>query len=380
MPFAAAISEHPLATHAVGEVVGQVLDRLGAEPDVVVLFATAPFVGAFEDIAAAVRATLAPATLIGTTAAAVLANGQGVEGTGAISAFAARLPAGSPPARSVRIAVRQQVDELEVAADIELATAEGTLVLLADPFTFPLAAFVEDLATRAPAVTIVGGLASAAAGPGGNRLVADGTLTTSGAVGVLLPPGAATALVSQGADPVGEPLVVTRATGTLIEEIAGRPALDHLLSLAEDAPPEERARLARGLHLGIVVDERKLDYERGDFLVVPVLGAQKERRAVAVGAEVPVGTTVQFVVRDARSVEADLRDLLADAPGRAALAFACTGRGSALFGDPHHDAAVLHDHVEGGASAGMLCAGEAGPVGGRNRALAMSLGVVLFEG
>lgn len=56
MPFGAAISEHPLATHAVGEVVGQVLDAVGPEPDLAVLFTTGGFGGAIEDIAATVRA------------------------------------------------------------------------------------------------------------------------------------------------------------------------------------------------------------------------------------------------------------------------------------------------------------------------------------
>ena len=53
MPFAAALSEHPLPTHATGEVVGQVLETLGAEPDLAVVFVTAPLAGALEDIAAA---------------------------------------------------------------------------------------------------------------------------------------------------------------------------------------------------------------------------------------------------------------------------------------------------------------------------------------
>ena len=64
MGFGAAVSEHPLATHAVGEVVGQVLEQVGPAPDVAVVFATGGFAGAMEDIASTVRATLAPSTLV----------------------------------------------------------------------------------------------------------------------------------------------------------------------------------------------------------------------------------------------------------------------------------------------------------------------------
>ena len=81
MPCAAAISEHPLPTHAVGEVVGQVLEALGDRPDVALAFATGPYAGAMEDIAATVRATLRPRALIGAAAAAVVGGGREVEAT-----------------------------------------------------------------------------------------------------------------------------------------------------------------------------------------------------------------------------------------------------------------------------------------------------------
>ncbi|MCU1351777.1 MAG: hypothetical protein JWM05_986, partial [Acidimicrobiales bacterium] len=79
MPFASALSEHPLATHATGEVVGQVLEQLGPRPDIAVLFVTGPFAGALDDIAATVRATLEPGALIGATAVSVLGGSHEVE-------------------------------------------------------------------------------------------------------------------------------------------------------------------------------------------------------------------------------------------------------------------------------------------------------------
>ncbi len=375
MPFAAAMSQHPLATHAVGEVVGEVLDQLGQRPDAAVVFVTEPFAGAMEDIAAAIRAMLEPGALVGATAASVLAGDREVEGSAAISLFAMRFGpprrfAGDPLVRSVRLNGRQSIER----------GWAGTLVLLADPFSFPVEAVVDDLADRAPGLTVAGGLASSATGTGGNRLVADGGVFSDGGVGLLLPPGVGvTPVVSQGCRPIGEPLVVTRSTGNLIEEIAGQPALDRLLAQAESATPEERSRMARGLQLGVAIDERKVDLGRGDFLIRAVLGADHRRRAVAVGAEVQVGSTVQFQVRDAASADEDLRDLLADVPGEAALVFTCTGRGTALFPYPHHDATVLHQHLDGGAVAGMFSAGEIGPIGYRHFVHAMAASALLFD-
>ena len=80
MPCAAAMSQHPLATHAVGEVVGEVLDQLGDRPDAAIVFVTGPFAGAMEDIASTIRALLRPGSLIGASAASVLGGGREVEG------------------------------------------------------------------------------------------------------------------------------------------------------------------------------------------------------------------------------------------------------------------------------------------------------------
>ncbi len=86
--FAAAVSEHPLLTHAVGEVIGQVMDEVGSEPDMAILFATAPTVGALEDVCAAVRSTLAPSTFLACTAVSIIGNAREVEDVAAVSLFA----------------------------------------------------------------------------------------------------------------------------------------------------------------------------------------------------------------------------------------------------------------------------------------------------
>src|SRR5215203_5978878 len=96
MPFAAALSEHPLATHAVGEVVGTVVERLSGRPDLAVLFVGAPHVGVTEDIAAAVRRLLEPRVLIGCTASTVAGGPREAEETPALALWAGRFGAAIP--------------------------------------------------------------------------------------------------------------------------------------------------------------------------------------------------------------------------------------------------------------------------------------------
>lgn len=371
---AAAVSEHPLATHAVGEVAGQVLEGVGPAPDLAVLFVTPPHLGALEDMAAVVRSVLQPGTLLGAGAVAVVGPNREVESTPGVSLFAARL-AGAPT--PVRLTADPGEDGYELAGLPERAGDARSLLLVADPFTFPVDAFLGALARSHPDLAVVGGLASAAGGAGGNRLVLDGHVAAHGAVGVLLDeaPGS---VVSQGCRPIGQPFIVTRAERNVIYELGGQPALARLLATIESLSPDDRALAAQGLHCGIVVDEAKLDFARGDFLIRGVLGADRAAGAVAVGDTVEVGSTVQFQVRDAASADEDLHELLGGRRAEGALVFTCNGRGRHLFGVPDHDAAVVTALLGTGAVAGMFCAGELGPVGGRNALHGFTASVALF--
>jgi small ligand-binding sensory domain FIST len=378
MPFAAALSQHPLATHAVGEVTGEVLERLGPGPDLAVLFASADHVGAMEDIAGAVQSLLAPRALIGATAGSVVGGGREVEDQPALSLWAGHVGSATP----LRLSAARQGDGVVIAgfppADALPADAAALLVL-ADPFSFPvevlLAGLRDQLGLELP---VVGGLASAARGPGGNRLVLGSEVVSDGAVAVVLGGVEVSTVVSQGCRPVGDPMTVTASDRHVIHELAGRPALDRVEELVQSLGPADLTLVQQGLHVGRVIDEHKIDFARGDFLIRNVLGADRQARAVAVGDEIDVGDTVQFQVRDADSADEDLRALMAGGGGDAALLFTCNGRGSHLFGAPDHDAGIVSDALGGAPVAGMSCAGELGPVGGRSFLHGFTASVVLF--
>jgi small ligand-binding sensory domain FIST len=377
VPFAAALSQHPVAADAVGEVLGSIVEQRGVEPDLVVVFASAAHVEFLGEISAAITTVLRPGTLVGASASSVLGGAQEAEEVPALSVWAAW----TEPVRPLRLATGPVHDDGDgpavmvqgVPADVPLGC---TILLLADPHSFPTDGFLTQLAAARPDIMVVGGLASAAPVPGGNALVLDGEVHRDGAVGVVLPP--TQAVVSQGCRPVGEPMVVTQADRGFLIELAGQPALDRLTDLATDLPVEERALLAKGVQLGVAIDEHRLDFGRGDFLVRPVLGADRGRGVIAVGTEVAVGTTVQFHVRDAASADTDLRALLDGVDGTGALVFTCNGRGARLFGVEDHDAAVVAESLDTSAVAGMFCAGELGPVGGRSFLHGFTASILVF--
>jgi small ligand-binding sensory domain FIST len=385
MTFASALSEHPDPAEATGEVIGAVLEQLGTEPDVAAVFASPQHRDTFGDMAAAIGRMLRPGVLVGTTAVAVLGGSREVEDAPAIGLWAGRLAARPRP---VRLQATRTASGIALQG-LSASTFEpgDALLLLADPFSLPVDAIIDALAefempeaSDTLSVPVMGGMASAANMPGGNRLVLDDEVTPSGGVGVILPGSLATrTVVSQGCRPIGDPMIVTRAEGNLVLEIAGRPALDRLDDLVRAADAEERSLLASGLQIGIAIDEHRATFERGDFLVRGVVGADRLQRALAVGDRVEVGTTVQFQVRDAVAADEDLREMLADATGDAALVFTCNGRGQRLFGEPDHDARVVHDTLGSPALAGMFCAGEFGPIGGRSFVHGFTASVLVFR-
>lgn len=378
MPFAAAVSRHPVASHATGEVLGAVLEELAVPPEVAVLTATGAFAGALDDIAAAVAEVLRPGVLVGSTAAAVLAGDREVQDHDALVLFAGRA-AGAGPGLAPR-PVRIEADGRPGAGTAALRDEAGTLLLLVAASCGSVEDLLGDLAARNPALTVVGARASTAVGPALERLVLDGRTVTGGAVGVLFPAGAPVrAVLSQGARPVGEPLVVTAARPGLIEELAGRPALDRVLEIAEAASPEDRSALSRALHVGFVLDERAEHPAGADVLVRAVHGADRTTGAVAVDGDVAVGTVVRLQVRDARAATLDLHEQLAAATAGGALVFPDLARGRELFGAPHHDAAAVVDHVAGRAIAGLFGAGVIGPVHGRTLLHRGSLAALLFD-
>ena len=191
----------------------------------------------------------------------------------------------------------------------------------------------------------------------------DDAVFSDGAVALVLPPGiGAVPLVAQGCRPVGDPFVVTGAEANLILTLGGQPALRRLQEVISSLPDDERQ--GNGLHVGIVIDENRSTFGTGDFLIRGLLGADRESGAVAIGARVEVGTTVQFQVRDAASAGRDLSSRLRHHRAKSAIVFTCNGRGSHLFGAPGHDAGQFVEHLGTTDVAGMHCAGEIGPVGG----------------
>ena len=344
-----------------------------------VLFASAHFSASAPALVAAVAEQTGGVPLIGCVAQAVAGGAREVESGPAVSLW---LAADLGPVVTFAM---EFVRTASGGAFGGYRFTPGAHLMVCDPFTFPAGDLLAHLNQHVPGAVVMGGMASGGLRSGQSQLFLDDRVVTRGAVGAHLPRAGIHPLVAQGCRPVGDPYTVTRADGNVIIALGGRPPLARLRELAAALPAREQEMLARGAHLGIVIDEYRAEPAQGDFLVRGIAGADPESGAIAVGSELEEGQTVQFHVRDARSADEDLRRILVreaaalDArPLAGALLFTCTGRGTHMFAEPDHDTGLLAQALGQIPVAGFFCDGELGPVGGQNFLHTFTASIALF--
>ncbi len=367
--IAVGVSESFDAVEAFDEAAADAARELDAACDLCIVFAGAPHLGHGKWILSAVHDRLDPANLIGCGAGGVVAGRREIEeGPGAV---VWALAAPGAEIRTHHFTVEQSGDGFEVIGLPQDGALGDALVVLADPYSFSTESLLARLNAEHPGLPVLGGLASAAI-PGSGTLFRNGDVLSEGAVGCSLAGLPVLPCVSQGAAPVGPEMTITAAHGNVIEELASRPALERLAEAIAGLEEHERDLARAGVMLGVVIDENKPDYGRGDFLIRPVIGADQDASTIAIGERVRVGQIVRLHVRDATVADEDLREALAlqsdalgSTPAAGALMFTCNGRGSHMFNVEDHDASALDD-VLGVPAGGFFCAGEIGPVGGRN--------------
>ena len=354
------------AVEAAAEAASDAAAGLVGEPDLAFLFLSADHVDEAAEAAEAVRAELAPANLVGCVADGVIAGEREVEDGPAAAVWAAALPGATiEPFHAEAL----ETDEGVAVAGFPELEEPALVAMLVDPFSFPIAGFLSRLNVERPGVPIVGGIAFGGGAPGEAALIVGDEVYTEGAVGVALDGVRVVTAVSQGCAPIGREAVITKAEGHVAFELAGKPALYWVRSQLAALPPEQQRLAARGLLAGLVIDENKADYERGDYLIRGLIGVDEATGSIAIGEQLRVGQTMRLHARDSASADEDLRDALADAvtagSPAGALLFTCNGRGTHMFPGPDHDARAVAEELGAPAVAGFFCGGEIGPVGGR---------------
>lgn len=375
------------ATEAGRNLAGQIEGVLRNGPiDLACLFLSSHYAEHAEELSSMVFERLSPRALLGCTGEGIIASAEEIESAPAVALWAAQLPGTS--LIPWRLPGAQEGSDVGVMEwpDLDATSGPSTLLVLADPFSIPMDEVLSGMADHCPGSVAIGGMAGGGHDKGENRLLLNEGVYESGLIGVAIS-GAISVrtVVSQGCRPIGERYVVTKAERNVIHELGGVSALDQLRQMFESLNSHDRNLAQNALHVGIVMDEQRNRFERGDFLVRNLIGADRSSGSLAIGDTLAEGQTVQFHVRDGQSASEDLNLMLAadrsrqTTPTFGALLFSCCGRGRGLFGRPHHDVTVVRERVGDIPVAGFFAQGEIGPVGGTNFLHGYTASVALFS-
>jgi small ligand-binding sensory domain FIST len=339
----AALSLHPIAALATGEVLGELLEAVGYAPSLVVLFVSRKHRESFQEIVNATNAILAPQCLIGSLATDVLAGAYETDDESALAGWA--------------FTVGDVTVYGPSAEDFPDSSTSPLLILAASVDD------VEKLISRRDPTSgpLIGGV-PAASGRFGAQLIVQKNVIDSGVVGVSFEDCDLTPIVSAGSVPIGDPFTVTKSERNVVYDLAFKPALERLTETLRSLPEDQRLRARQGLHLGRIIGT---DSPPQTARVQEVLGADRANGALSIDGQIQMGDTVQFHLRDQLSALSDLNRQLEQgfaSPVAGALVFSSRHRGRKLFGDGDNDASTV-SLFTGAATAGMFCSHEIGPTG-----------------
>lgn len=385
MKFNSAISTRSSASSAVEELCESIS---GIKPDLAMLFVSPHFEEDCDAIVAGILEKTNAHNLIGCTGDGIIGPTREVEHAPAIALWTAELPGVRVMPFMFDIEDVQSFEEDNEWIDrvCVLPEQNPSFVVLPEPFSFGrgIEYSLREMDRIFPGCTSVGGLASAGQKPGENRLFLNDQVLRHGMVGVSLAGNVKIdSVVSQGCRPIGEPLVITKSEQNVIQELRGRPAMEVLRGIFQDAAPGDQALMqAGGIHIGSAVREGEPD--GGEYLIRNLMGVVEDS-GIQIAAMVRTGQTVQFHLRDSKSADVEMKSLVGRKigdmtnPPAGGLLFTCNGRGSHMFGYPNHDIGVINEVAPQCRVAGFFAAGEIGPIGNSTFIHGFTSSLILFR-
>ena len=342
--------------------------ELQEPPDLLLVFVDSRFAAHYEEIITNLRGHSGARHLIGASGQSVIGSALEAEEGSAIAVLGLSMP----DAEFTPLAI----DPQDIPDDLFAPIQGGPDVwfMFSNPFTIVTDQLVSHLQQLRPDIVLLGGMASSHLEREGCVVFVDEQVLPRGAAMLGLSGVNVHPVVAQGAEPLGQPWIVTECEANVVRALGSRPALEVLQETLQELDDATRERALRNLLVGLAMDEYQESHERGDFLIRNVMGADRDSGVVAINAVPRVGQTFQFQFRDAQAADDDLRsrlsalkdDLQPDEEVLGALLCSCNGRGRGLFGEPDHDATALLEAFGPVPTAGFFCNGEIGPVGGEN--------------
>ena len=345
--------------------------------DLAVLYATVDHAGALEQELASLQRITGTRNIVGCSGLGILTDGGEIEGESGVAVMA--LASDTVRARPF---VRDALKGNDAAAGRDIANAVGAdspflTVVLADGYRSRPDALLEGMAQAGHAAPVVGAGASENGSHGRTYQFYEDRVASNSVVGFSLSGACTTAIeLTQGCQPVGGPMVITKAHENLIFEINDRPAFEVFVDLIGKPFQQDLRRALAFVFVGLSPDPRQTEIEAGQYLVRNIIGLDAQRGILAVAQPVEAGQALIFTLRDGQRAREDLRQMLERQTARLegktprlGLYFNCCARGSGLYGVPGIDTAYIKNALADVPVIGFFGNYELGPMAGGNHLL-----------
>jgi small ligand-binding sensory domain FIST len=365
MRCAAALSTHPIPSHATGDVIADLLQRDARPPELLMVFITPAFVGAAEDIRAAIQTVLSPSQLVLAVSSGVIASGSEVTRGAAIGIWACWTD------RNESISmVHFSEDARGAFRPSQAISAESLVVLLVTPSFGDISGLLEQTGALFPEVTFCGGLLSEVAGP---VQLLDSSGMSRSLLAITFSNTASAHRVGFGSESVSERFNATRVIGSMLCAIDGQPALQMAHSVLAGLDRSRQSKVAEDLAVGII------DPQSGDLReVIRVLGADSAAGALALAGPVQEDSLFEFHSQDRRSAESGIGVALGGTRSHGALLFSTEPINSASLNDGVGELGRVSEELGCSEFAGIHVASAIGAAVGRSRLLAAPLAAAIF--
>jgi small ligand-binding sensory domain FIST len=374
-------SQQQSTAQAVEEAARQALARAGiSRADFAMLFFTADHAGHQHELITTLIRTVGTDCVVGSSGAGVLTGESEIEGSHGIAvlALASDEIIGRPflfePLRGNEADLGASFGEFLAKTPEE----NSLMVLLPDTYNGNPQPLLQSMASKAGFHPVVGAGSTENGTMGATYQLCGDKVATNSVAGAYLSGGfKAHVDITQGCQPISDPMVITKAEGNLIHEINDRPAIEVFARLLKGPLAEDIRRALMVLFVGVPADRRENSVAAGKYLVRNIVGLDPEKGILGIAEEVSQGEAMIFAMRDGQRAREDLGQMLqrqaTALEGRKpafGLYFNCCARGSSLYGFPGIDSAYIHQALGDFPLIGMFGGYELAPLGRANHLFA----------
>ena len=374
-------SSDPFTDRATEEAAVQAMTRGGIDQaDIVLAFFTTQHLASAQQFPSILRRITRTDQIVGSSGAGVLTGDGEIEGKPGIAVLALTSdriqfhPLLSRPLRG-----REQEVGAEIAKTVEENSDQNSLLaLFPDAYNVQPRRLLQGIEEHCAALSIVGAGSSEDGTQGRTYQLCGGQITTNALSALLLSGFFESSIgITQGCQPVTEPMVITKSDGNLIFEINHRPAFESFAKVIKAPFLDDLRRALAFVFVGLPSDPSRNSVGPGEYLVRNIVGLDPEKGILAVSEEVFEGEQMVFTLRDSQRAREDLGQMLErlseNLSGKIpqfGLYFNCCARGTSLYGIPGIDTAYIRRVLGNFPLIGFFGNFELGPLGTKNRLLA----------